>query len=102
MENRVLSRAVRDANHSVLGFNGKLLYLWQTAFPGVNVLRGKYTILQKYPCMLPLIWLIRPFYKVLFERRSLQKQKRNLAAFDQNGMEDHQKMLHYVGLDYNF
>jgi hypothetical protein len=52
--------------------------------------------------MLPLVWLIRPFYKVLFEWRSLRQQQRNLAAFDEDGMENHQKMLHYVGLDYNF
>lgn len=102
IENRVLSRAVRDANHSILGFSGKLLYLWQTAFPGIKILREKYTILKKYPYMLPLVWLIRPFYKVLFEWRSLRQQQRNLAAFDEDGMENHQKMLHYVGLDYNF
>ena len=102
IENRVLSRAVRDANHSVLGFSGKLLYLWQTAFPGIKILREKYTILKKHPCLLPLVWLIRPFYKVLFEWRSLRQQQRNLAAFDEDGMENHQKMLHYVGLDYNF
>lgn len=102
IENRVLSRAVRDANHSVLGFSGKLLYLWQTAFPGIKILREKYTILKKHPYMLPLVWLIRPFYKVLFEWRSLRQQQRNLAAFDEDGMENHQKMLHYVGLDYNF
>ena len=102
IENRVLSRAVRDANHSVLGFSGKLLYLWQTAFPGIKILREKYTILKKHSYMLPLVWLIRPFYKVLFEWRSLRQQQRNLAAFDEDGMENHQKMLHYVGLDYNF
>jgi hypothetical protein len=102
IENRVLSRAVRDANHSVLGFSGKLLYLWQTAFPGIEILREKYRILKKHPYMLPLVWLIRPFYKVLFEWRSLRQQQRNLAAFDEDGMENHQKMLHYVGLDYNF
>ena len=102
IESRVLSRAVRDANHSVLGFSGKLLYLWQTAFPGIKILREKYTILKKHPYMLPLVWLIRPFYKVLFEWRSLRQQQRNLAAFDEDGMENHQKMLHYVGLDYNF
>jgi len=102
MENRVLSRAVRDASHSILGFNGKLLYLWQTAFPGVKVLRGKYTILKKYPFLLPLVWLVRPFYKVFFERSTLKKQKNNIDAFDQNGMENHQKMLQYVGLDYHF
>lgn len=102
IENRVLSRAVRDANHSVLGFSGKLLYFWNLAFPGTEILQGKYTILKKHPCLLPLVWLIRPFYKVFFERSPLKTQLRNLAAVDQQGVDHHQKMLHYVGLDYNF
>lgn len=99
---RVLSRAVRDSRHSVLGFSGRLVYLWQTAFPGVELLRDKYTVLQKAPWLLPLVWLVRPFYKVLFEWKTLKRQKRNLEALGQEDLELRQEMLHYVGLDYHF
>lgn len=102
IETRVLSRAVRDSKYSVLGISGRPLYLLQTAFPDVDVLKGKYVILKKHPYLLPLIWLIRPFYKILFERQSLKQQKKNIEAFDQSGQKNHQKMLNYVGLDYNF
>ena len=102
MESRVLSRTVRDAKHSVLGRNGKLLYLWQTAFPSVNVLKGKYTVLKKAPVLLPAVWAVRPFYKVLFERDSLGRHEKNLEAINQDSMENRQQMLRFVGLDYNF
>jgi len=102
MESKALSRAVRDAKHSALGFNGKLLYLWQTAFPRVEVLRDKYTFLKKAPWLLPAVWVIRPFYKILFERRSLKRHEQNLEVLSRNNIELRQQMLNYVGLDYHF
>lgn len=102
MESRTLSRAVRDSSHSVLGFSGRLLYIWQTLFPGVDVLKEKYTILKKAPWTLPLVWLVRPFYKVLFERKTLKRQKINLDNLSQDNMQLRKQMLNYVGLDYHF
>lgn len=101
-ESRALSRAVRDSRHSVLGFSGRLLYLWQTAFPDVATLRGKYTVLKKHPYLLPLIWLVRPFYKLLFEFKTLRRQKNNLSALSQENLDERQKMLQDVGLEYRF
>ncbi len=101
-DTRVVSRAVRDKHHSPLGFNSRLLYLWQTAFPGVDVLKGKYAVLQKAPWLLPLVWLIRPFYKVLFERETLKEQERKLQALHEEEVDARRAVLHEIGLDYNF
>ncbi len=101
-ESRVVSRAVRDGKHAPLGFSGRLLYLWQTAFPPVDVLRGKYTVLKKAPWLLPLVWLVRPFYKVFFEFSTLKRQERNLEALSRENLSDRRSMLRYVGLDYRF
>ena len=101
-ESRILSRTVRDAKHSALGFSGKLVYIWETLFPGVLVLREKYTILKKAPWMLPVVWLVRPFYKVLFERKDLKRQERNLNALDPKSLTARRELLNYIGLDYNF
>lgn len=102
MESKALARAVRDGKHSPLGFSGRLLYLWQTAFPPVQTLRGKYKVLKKAPWLLPVVWLVRPFYKVLFEFRSLKNQERNLAALSRENVDSRQKFLHLVGLEYRF
>ncbi len=101
METKILSRTLRDSRRSVLGFSGRLIYVRNTLFPGVDVLREKYTILKKAPWILPVVWIVRPFYKVLFERDSLKEQEKNLKALTQDNMELRQKMLRYVGLDYH-
>lgn len=100
VESRVLSHAVRNAKHLALGRSGKLLYIWQTAFPSVELLRNKYTILKKAPWMLPAVWLVRPFYKVLFERKTLKQQEVNLQILTEENMKTRQQLLNYVGLEY--
>ena len=101
MENRILSRTLRDSKRSALGFSGRLIYIRNTLFPGANVLQDKYTILKKAPWTLPLVWLVRPFYKVVFESESLKIQEKNLEMLSQGNVELRQQMLRYVGLDYH-
>ena len=101
-ESRTLSRAVRDTKHTLPGISGRMVYLWQTAFPPVQTLRGKYRILKKAPWLLPVVWLIRPFYKLLFEWSSLRRQERNLDALSPENLRSRQDALGYVGLDYFF
>lgn len=102
IETRVLSRAVRDSKQSVLGFSGRLVYFWKTLFPGVDILRGKYTVLKKCPWLLPLVWLVRPFYKLLFERDTIHQQKKNFEVLTRENLDMRHQMMQYVGLDYHF
>ena len=99
-ECRTASRAVRDTKHTLPGVSGRRVYIWQTVFPPVEVLRGKYRILKNHPWLLPVVWLVRPVYKVLFEWRTLDRQKRNLEAVSRENLRTRQDALHYVGLDY--
>lgn len=101
-EMRVLSRAVRDEKNSGPSSNGKIRYLWQTAFPGVQVLRNKYTILKKYPWMLPGVWIVRPVYKIMRERKSLDKQVKCLEALTKENLDLRRELLDAVGLKFNF
>ncbi len=100
MESRVVSGAIRDAAHSPLGFSGRLLYLCRTAFPGVSVLREKYTVLKRWPWMLPFVWLIRPFYKVFLEPQDLRLQKKNIQALSRENLDQKEQMLAYFDLQY--
>lgn len=99
---RLLSWAVRDKKYSALGKNSRLMYLWQTAFPSVLLLKDKYTILRRAPWLLPVVWLVRPFYKILFERKSLERQKSDLKTLDEERVDARRAVLHEIGLDYNF
>ena len=96
----VASSGVRDHG----GNNARWRYLLRLALPGVDALKGKYTILQKAPWMLPLVWIYRPFYKLLSrqERRTLRNHKRNLQILSAENVRSRQQALQYVGLDYHF
>lgn len=98
METRVVSRVIRDTARVEGTFRGKIVYVLQTAFPSLEMLRGKYRILRKYPWLLPAVWLLRPFYKILFEFRSLDRQKREMAAIRTARLQEQRKAMQIVGL----
>jgi len=102
LEERVRSITVREKKHSAVSFSVKLVYACHLLFPPAKMLRRKYTILQKAPWMLPVVWLIRPFYKVLFECKTLDKRKKEMHALDKKSVEQHHQMLKAMGIDYRF
>lgn len=101
MEDRTVSVGVRDMRRTGRAAEGRLRYIWRTMFPGVGVLRQKYTVLQKAPWLLPVVWLVRPFYKLIWERGSLDRHKRAVENLTQEKLDTRHRMLNYVGLDYH-
>ena len=103
LESRAIANAVKfSRHHSSLGLRGKIKYVLHTLFPSVRQIEGKYTVLKKYPWLLPAVWLWRLGHKILFERKSFVRHQRMLAAFDPDDIQTRQQALNYVGLDYNF
>ena len=99
-ESHALSQMVRSAEKSGLSRGGKLLYLQGSLFPKVTQLETKYPVLKKAPWMLPLVWLYRPFYKVLFERKDVKRKQMILQKITAEGVDARREMLRYVGLDF--
>lgn len=101
---KVISIGVRDRAHKKGSLRAKAVYFLRHAFPGVHMLQGKYPVLQKAPWMLPLVWVYRPFYKVLCkkERSSIRRHTRGLQSLTPEKLENRQQALAYVGLDYHF
>ena len=102
VESNAVSVALRDSKHSPLGFSGRLVHVWHVLFRSSDVLQQEYPVLKKAPWLLPLIWLIRPFHKLLFQRDAVKKQKKKLMALSQDNIQKRHDMLDFVGLDYRF
>ena len=102
-DSKVTSIGVRDRHHKG-NFRAKLVYILRHVFPGVRTLRGKYRVLQRAPWMLPLVWIYRPFYKLLNkqERASVRRHAIGMKNLTPEKLETRQQALNYVGLDYNF
>ena len=98
---RLLSTALKKAPRTT-GKGAKLTYAWSILFPAKGYLYKQYPVLKQKPWLLPAIWVIRPFRKVLFQRDALKKQKENLDALKDEELQLHKQMLNYVGLDYHF
>ena len=96
MEQRVVAESVRNMQRT----GGRLSYLWRMAFPGRKALQGKYPVLRKKPWLLPVVWLVRPGQKLLFERSSLARRKQVMDTMTQETLDTHRQMLKYVGLDH--
>ncbi len=98
-----LSAALRD-NGGRSANRSRLIYLHRVLFPSVKTLQYKYTFLQKAPWLLPLVWIVRPFYKLLNkrERKSLQAHRRNLQLRKAKNVKTHNQALAYVGLGFHF
>ena len=98
----MLSQTLRDTKRSRLGFSGQLVYLWKTAFPGLEALRYKYRILCKAPWLLPVVWLVRFFSKLFLENKSIVRKVAGAKDLTQENLRLRQEMLNLVGLDFNF
>jgi hypothetical protein len=103
-ENHIASSGVKDQGGKKGGRLARISYIFRIVFAGVDTLKYKYTILQKAPWMLPLVWLYRPFYKLFSgtERKSLGHHKTNLRILSPETVRSRQEALQYVGLDYHF
>lgn len=101
MDEHIISEGVRDMHRTGSAAAVKLRYLWLTAFPGLEEMKLKYTVLQKAPWLLPAVWLVRPFYKVFWERDFIDRYKHALENYSHKKLDARQQMLNYVGLDYH-
>lgn len=101
-DTRVLSFGVRDRHNDEGVDRSRLAWLLQTAFPGLRWMKKKYTVLRKTPWLLPVMWLVRPFYKLLFERKDVIRRKKQFGLLSKENLENRKKALNYVGLDYHF
>lgn len=101
-ETNVLAFAFRDPQEKANVWKSRVTWLRAVAFPNVASLRGKYPVLRKAPWMLPAVWVVRPFVKLLWGRKDLEKRRKQLNALNWENLEKRKKALKYVGLDYHF
>ena len=95
----LLSQTVKHTKNS--GMTGRAHYFWSHLFPSATALSQGYPILKKHPWVLPAVWVIRLVRK-MFDRKAIARTEANLKALDQSKIDERQRMLNYVGLDYNF
>lgn len=101
MEQRVVSDSVQHMREMGMGTLGRVRYLLRLVFPTRESMRINFPVLQKAPWLLPVMWLVRPVKKLLFERESLKRHRSVMEAMSRETLDTRRQMLQYVGLKDN-
>lgn len=103
-ENHVLSTSIRTQRSENGWKIARWTYALRLAFADVETLQQKYTILKKFPWMLPLVWIYRPLKKLFCakERKTLAHHKKHLQMLSPQMVRTRHEALQYVGLEYHF
>lgn len=97
---RLISWAIRDEK-KLFGKNARFRYLWSYLFPDLHFMQIRYKILRKLPCLLPVMWILRLGYKVIFDRQELKKKGQNLSVITEENILMRRRILNFVGLDFH-
>lgn len=100
-DSHMVSQMLRKVENSRLE-NGKLLYIWQTLFPGKKVLQTQYPFLERFPWLLPVAWFLRPFHRLKKNPRLLRQKRETFRSITNEKIENRRRALQLVGLDFQF
>lgn len=100
MEAHVLSEGLRNNGGGHSGLRSRVKYLWRLAFPNALAMKTQYPVLCKVPVLLPVLYLWRPFDKLLLQKKSLKVHRENLSLLSTDKLRSHRQALRYVGLDF--
>ena len=89
--------SVKDGAAPMKG--ARLRFFLRILFLGVDELKDKYTVLQKAPWLLPVVWVYRPFYKLLFEKKDVDRRLSQVESISDAGVNDRVKFFRAVGLE---
>lgn len=101
-ENANQAKALRVKNRSKTLARGRLGLVLEIAFPSLELMKEKFTFLEKFPVLLPLAWILRMFNGALFKQKNIKKTFSQLGSINSQAIDSYQEELKKVGLGDNF
>lgn len=102
LQNYLLSEEVKSRRIAGSVRGGRLRSLWLTLFPPVGDMVPRFPILEKAPWLLPVLWPVRWVGALLFRRDNIRTKYRDVRFATVARVDDYQKAINDVGLDYHF
>jgi len=94
-----VSRLIKNgANQKKNSKGWKIRYFFSSVFLPYNVMKRKYTILEKLPVLLPFVWVWRIVHGVLFDRKHVKNYVDASFKNSDASMEQYMKLATAVGL----
>lgn len=80
--------------------NSRLGYAVRLLFPSLKLMRKKYPVLEKWPVLLPVFWVVRGMTVLLHKREKIGENVRIAQMVSDEALSAHQDALRYVGLEF--
>lgn len=101
-ESAALSKGVKALQETGDITKGKVKLYRDMFFPPINELSNRYTILDKAPILLPVIWVWRWIDSALHRRNNVKTYCKQVKAACGEGVSEYEKSLEFVGLNFTF
>lgn len=98
-EMAIVNRSLQNGKNTALEI--KISKMLHTVFLPYKAMKEKYTVLQKAPILLPVMWIVRCFDTLIFHRTRLKKFTEDINQIDSNKIRKNKQALYLVGLDFN-
>ncbi|MCQ2440697.1 MAG: nucleotidyltransferase family protein [Clostridia bacterium] len=100
---RIYSSALKRSNKSHIV---KIKIFIDLLFPSYDGMSEKYSFLKKYPYLMYIMWVVRWFDLLIFNRsrikRTINHTKEEFGMMTDENIQNYQKSLNFVGLDFDF
>lgn len=101
-KDRAVSAAVKRTKRIKNNKHIPLVLLWKKAFAPYEQMCIKHKVLIKAPILLPFFWVYRGVSVFFFHREKVRKEIGKIKLADGQTIQQYQKDLQYVGLDFHF
>lgn len=92
-------KGVKSEGSAKKAHRKRLLHL---AFLPYDAMCTRYPVLCKAAVLLPVFWIVRWFDVLLFKTERIKRNQEELKITTTEKVDEYQKALNFVGLDYNF
>lgn len=90
----------KKANGNLM--SGKIKRITKAIFPSYDSMQRRYRVLKVFSWLLPFFWMWRWFELMFFRPQKIKKELKNISSISDRDVEEYQRQLNYVGLDYHF
>ena len=81
--------------------NSRLQYVIHLVFPPLRQMQKKYSVLNRYPFLLPAAWVVRGLSVLLHKREKLETAVKTGSMISDDALIAHQEALRMVGLEWH-
>lgn len=76
----------------------RLKFLMECYFPGIDVMKNRYPVLEKAPVLLPICWIRRGFYTIFHKREALKEHKETVRSIDSYEIKEAKHVHELIGI----